>query len=580
MGVSVTASSPPEGVDTALGAVRRLPRWFEDRHGWIAAAIYLLVIVWYEHALFKHFGSSCSCLDTDPTQWMWSWKWLLYAIAHGHNPLITDRVWNAKGGFDLASVTLAPVTAILGIPLGSLFGTVAAYNIVMFLAPVMSGWAAYRLCRYISAAPWASVLAGYTYGFSAFELGHLLGHLNLIFVFIPPMLIHLVLRYLDAEISRRRALIGAIVLLLIQFGLSTEVFFDMTYLGFVALVIAFVVAPQHRRKLIEVAILLVLAYLVTALICSYYIYEEQRGPQESGGAAAGFPADLLSYLFPTTTFKIGGDRLQSLSGSYYTNNQFEQDSYLGLPLCGILLAFAVSSWRLRVVKIVCLSSLVAFILSLGVDLTIGGHGTIALPYDWLQHRPLFKLTTPSRLGLFVSLGAAIAVALWISWAPGRLGRIWRWCVGLLAVAFLLPNTSLPGRINNLYQPTFFTTGVYKKFLTPNEVVMTIPFSGSGETMLWQADASMYYRMIGGYLGYPPPNYSQYPITLPLWLGTSPPAMKQAVPELKQLLRAHPVGAALVQPGNDNSWKPVLEAVHFQHVAIVAGMSVWKAPAGL
>jgi hypothetical protein len=578
-GVSVSQRSVPAAEEAPATRVTRLPRWFEDRHGWIAAAIYLIVVIGYEHYPIQHLGSVCSCQNSDPTQWMWSWKWLTYAIGHGLNPLSTNLIWPGKP-FDLASITLAPTTALAGIPLQALFGSIAAYNLIAFSSPIICGWAAYRLCRYVSGAPWPSILAGYTYGFSAYEVGHLLGHLNLLLIFVPPMLVLLVLRYIDGEVSRRRVLISGFILLLLQFGLSTEMLFDMSYLGAFCFIVGFCVSPPHRRRLIEVVILLAIAYALMALLCSYYIYESVHGPQESGGAATGFPSDLNSYLVPTQTFKLGSGTFQSLSSGFVTGNPYEQNSYLGLPLIGIMLAFGFTSWRQRATKVIVLGSIVAFVLSLGVFLTISGLQFFELPYGWLLHFPFFNEAIPSRLGLFVALGAALGAALWISWARGRANTVWRWLVGLVAVGFLLPNPGLYGRIDTPAQPKFFTTSIYKNYVRPHEIVMTIPFSQSGDDMLWQADTDMYFRLAGGYLGYPPPQYSAIPIVhFQLYTGAPiPPA--HGVSEIRSLVSTHHIGVVLVQVAQAQNWPSLLIAAQFRLEATVGGMQVYALPKGL
>ena len=578
MSVSVTSNSLPEVADTRPGSVRRaFPRWFEDYHGAVAAAIYLLVILAFDHYPAEHIRSACACANTDPTQWMWSWKWFVYAIGHGHNPLLTDRIWTGRT-FNLAAVTLAPALAIPGIPLSELFGPIAAYNLLLFSAPVISGWAAYRLCRYVSGAPWASVLAGYTYGFSAYEFGHMLGHLNLVFVFTPPLLVLVVLRYVARDYSRRRTLIVAFLLLLIQFGISTEVLFDMTYLGVVAWVVAFIFARDHRRRLLEVAVILAIAYALMGAVCSYYIYESLQGPAESTGEGTAVPADLLSYLFPTPTFKLGGGKFASLASGFYTNNGFEQNNYLGLPLVGILLAVMFTTWRRHATKIIGLTVLVAFVLSLGVTLEIHGQASFHLPYKLLVNLPLFKLAIPSRLGLFVALGAALCAALWISWAQGRTNTIWRWLVGLAAVACLIPNPSLYGRINAPAQPAFFTTQLYRKYVKPNEIVWTVPFSSTGDEMLWQADTGMYFRLAGGYMGFPP-YYDDPPLVYyQLFPGAPPPtAPGQAAAEIPAFVRSEHIGVVLIQADLAQGWDTELRKLGFKQTATAGGMEVFAVP---
>ncbi len=569
----------PARLDADSGRVSdsRLPRWFADAHGWIAAAIYLLVIVLYQHYPLLHLTTVCSCSDSDPTQWMWLWKWLPYALLHGDNPLLTTKLW-AGQTYNLAAGTLAPASAIPGAPLSALFGPIAAYNLLMLAAPVVNGWAAYRLCRYVSGAPWASILAGYTYGFSAYELGHQLGHVHLVFVFVPPMLIHLVLRYLDGGVSRRRMTITAFILLLVEFGLSTEILFAMTYLGAVALVVAYVCVPARRRALREVAGLLAIAYVAVVAVCSYYIYLALTGPAESSGESSVIQADLLSYVFPTPAFKLWGHAFLSLSSTFVTNNPAEQNNYLGLPLFCVVIAFLVRGWRSATTKIIGVTTCVAFVLSLGVTLIVAGHPTIWLPFSLLDKLPVFKLEIPSRLGVFVALGAALAAAQWLSWAQTRTSTIWRWLVALAAVAFLIPNPSTPGRLQTYDQPSFFTTDLYRHYLTRNEVVMTIPFSASGDEMLWQADTDMYFRLAGGYFGFPPPWDDGIGLVYyQLFPGSGPLTVAQGVREITSFVALRHVGAVVVQPNDAQDWPAVLAAAHFRLRASVGGVEVY-APA--
>ncbi len=593
MGVSVSHAAASESVDTGQVASARLPRWFRDVHGGIAAALYLLVILWYDHATLAHLGSVCACSNMDPTQWMWSWKWIPYALIHGHNPLLTSEIWPGQR-FDLAAITLAPILAIPGAPLTALFGPIAAYNVLTFAAPVLSGWAAYRLCRYLSGATWASILAGYLYGFSAFELGHLLGHLNLVFVFVPPLLILVVLRHLNGEISRCRATVFAAVLILIQLGLSTEILLDSSYLGALALIGGFILAPEYRPRIVQTAILLAVAYLAVAVIGSYYIYQALSGPAESKHVGIGDPTDLLSYIFPTPVFKLGGLRFAGLSGGFSPNDPYEQNAYLGLPLIAIVLAFTITTWRRRVTKLVAVITAVAFVLSLGVKLTISGQAILWMPFNVLEHLPVFDLSIPSRLGLFVALGAALATALWLSWAVGRRSTAWRWLVALAAVAIVWPNVAYPsppaaasqppyffantdlrppGRINAYAQPTFFTTGLYKRYLRRNEIVLAFPFSQFGDDMLWQAETDMYFRLLDGYLGAPPPSYAANPLVNLLYGTGELPGASQAG-QLRSLLVGHHVGAVIIQDGQGGGLPSVLAGIGWRQRVAAGGVELF------
>ena len=82
----------------------------------------------------------------------------------------------------------------------------------------------------------------------------------------------------------------------------------------------------------------------------------------------------------------------------------------------------------------------------------------SIPLPWLPftHLPLFKEVAPGRLAMYVSLIAAVVVAMWLA-APGR-RRLARWLLAAAAVVFLVPNISARYWHARLDDPPFFTNG--------------------------------------------------------------------------------------------------------------------------
>src|SRR5947209_1717264 len=90
--------------------------------------------------------------------------------------------------------------AALGVPFVIYF----AFYLWSLLDPDFSAWTALRLTRYL-AWDWAAALVGgYLFGFSSYELGHLMGHLSLSAVFLVPLTVLLCIRYARGEVKRRR----------------------------------------------------------------------------------------------------------------------------------------------------------------------------------------------------------------------------------------------------------------------------------------------------------------------------------------------------------------------------------------
>jgi L-lactate permease len=126
----------------------------------------------------------------------------------------------------------------------ALFGNVVTFNLVSLVSPVLSAWFAYRLCRYVTGAWLPSLVGGYVFGFSSYELGQMLGHLHLIPIFLVPAAVHLVLLRMDEAVSVRRFVVLLALIFAVQVLISTEVLFASLVFGFAALLIAFWLVPE------------------------------------------------------------------------------------------------------------------------------------------------------------------------------------------------------------------------------------------------------------------------------------------------------------------------------------------------
>jgi hypothetical protein len=202
---------------------------------------------------------------------------------------------------------------------------------------------------------------------------------------------------------------------------------------------------------------------------------------------------------------------------------------------------------------------VAVVWSLGDRLYIAGHPTIHLPWSLLQRLPLFNQLLPARIVMFVALVCALIVAMWL--AMQEAGKARRWCLALVAVVFLLPNTAVrylgttaTAFHARLTEPSFFADGLYRRELRPGETVLPIPFGQAGLSMLWQARTGMYFRMASGYFGPPPPNFAGDPIVPQLLSNAPGPA---APAELRSFIVRRNVTAVIADSADAGPWPPVL-----------------------
>ena len=124
--------------------------------------------------------------------------------------------------------------------------------------------------------------------------------------------------------------------------------------------------------------------------------------------------------------------------------------------------------------------------------------------------------------LYAYLALILMVAMWL--APDRQNagdeqKTLHWALGLAIIPFMLPNLSTSFWTTPAEIPPFFSSGLYRQYLTPGETVMVLPYGLFGEGMLWQAASDMYFRTAGGYVGFEPPvpeEHSGWPIMAGLY----------------------------------------------------------------
>lgn len=547
----------------------------------LALLLYAVAAVYLQQHALSRLSSGCGCLGLDPTLFIWSLKWWPYAITHGVNPFVTNRIWSPHVAFDLATNTTVPLPAIVAWPLTALTSPTVSYNVLMTIAPILGAWCAYRLCRYVTGSPWASVLGGYLFGFSSFAIGESAGHLQLVFDFAAPLAVLLTLKRLDGLITVRRYVILMALTQIAELLCGTEIELTMTLLGAVALLAGWLFSgSEGRRRIVQVLPPLVLAYVAMAVVCSPFLYYLLTGPPVAVGRGQMFSADALSFLIPTPVTLIGGHRAAAVS-SAYPENLVEAGTYVGFIVVLIVIGY-LSRWRRTPRGRVLISVLaVAVVWSLGKLFYVDGHPLFSLPWRALEKLPGLNQVLPVRIGEYVALICGLIVALWLSERGAR--RWWRSLVALLAVAMLLPNpdadypgtTARGGNVFNdpIHTPSFFTTADYRRYLKPGEVIVPVPYALDGPALVWQADDDMYWRQASGnfYL----PNQFGYDTFAQELLGGTPTAI---IPKLmRQFVARNDVGAFVVDPLLASAYPAELRKDGFPKPVSVGGVLVYDVP---
>ena len=367
---------------------------------------------------------SCDCGDMAQTVWFMAWT--PHAILTGHNPLFTHAM-NYPVGVNLAQNTLMPLLGLLAAPITATLGPVATANFWMVLAMPLSATSAYLVLRHWRLRVPAAALGGLLFGFSPYLVGQGVGHLDLTFVALVPLIVLAIVELagMPAHPVRLGALLALVVVA--QFFVSPEVLVTVLILSAVGVVAAGIrLAVSDRaaltRRIVPMALGLGVAVVVVGAVLAYPAWFELAGPHHFVGPAQGphniYRADLADFVVPSPFqwlapggLRAWGVRLTHLVG-------IEDGAYLGVPV--LLLAVWIA-WRSRGAvrtQVVVVVGLAAAILSLGPHLVVDGHATgVPLPFLLLSHLPGISSILPIRISFETdaALAALLAFAVDDQW---------------------------------------------------------------------------------------------------------------------------------------------------------------------
>jgi hypothetical protein len=511
----------------------------------IYAAISLIYFGGFQSWTHEYMGTG-----PDPITYVWFIHWWPFAIQHHLNPFVTDYVWHPHA-INLAWTTSIPLVALTLWPVTATAGPILAYNIATVMAPALSAWTAFLLAHYLSRRWLPSLLAGYLFGFSSYELGQMMGHLNLVLVFLVPLAVLLCIARLRNDLSRRMFIPALALVLTAQMGISTEILASLCLLGAAAWWIFLVFAQTHERERFwwlakDIALTAPLTMLFAAPFL-YYLWHGIAHGQPFHTSPTEYSADPLNYVVPTSVNLVGA-HLQSETAKHFTGELAEQGAYLGLPLIAMMVWYFRDHYRTAVGKALLITVIAIAVLSLGPRLHIANHVTpVRLPWHLFIKIPAIAQALPTRFTLYVALCASMIAALWMADAKTVRQSIARIALALLAVVALLPNRTtfpwVPWPVHAFFQAPHLQ-GVPGKL--PN--VLILPFSDRGAGMAWQVDAGMSFTQAAGYLG-PDPRDEDASFLKQLRESEPTPGFAQ---DLTAYCLAHEVDYIVVGPGTADS----------------------------
>lgn len=361
--------------------------------------------------------------------WVHAWNlwWLRQALTVlMTNPFVTHHLF-FPDGIDLYLHILSPLAGLLALPIGLLWGPVAAYNVTVLAGLTLAGLATYWLTRRW-APPLAAALAGLAFLASPWVMHQLrVGHLNLMNAGWLPLAILAILRATDSHRTRDR-LAGVLALV-------AAALIDWQHAVFLA-VAGLIVAIERlvtagawataRARLIDLLLMAGGAGLVVSpLLVASLRQGEVVAPSFLAKLEAErvqYSADLLAYLMPQLLHPLWGQSLTAWLIEHPLGAPSEGRVGLGLTVLALGgIAFLLRQpgrWLWLAIGLVGLS------LSLGPRLQIAGIDSgLPGPYSLIDELPLLRFgRTPARFAVLPALAAAILAGLGLAALLARLER--------------------------------------------------------------------------------------------------------------------------------------------------------------
>jgi hypothetical protein len=481
--------------------------------------------------------------NMDPNLFVWCLRWVPYAVLHGLNPLHSSQI-GAPAGTSLAWVTTIPPLGLLASPLTLTAGPVVSFNLLTALAPPLSAFAAFVLCRRLTGKFWPALVGGAVFGFSAFETrASAAGQLDLAYSLLLPILAYLVVVWWQQGISSRIYVILSAAAITAQFYLFTETFADLTAVLAVSLVIGFAVAGRaYRPMVIRLARLTAVAYVTALLLAVPYLVDvlAAKPPRPVLFTAM----DLASFVMPRAG-SISG--IAWLAHSAANVNPESTAGYVGAPLLVVAILLAVVNWQSRLVRFLACMLIFVTVASLGPVLYLDGRSVATLPWGGLYDLPVVRNAWMSRLVVFAFLALAVITAQWLA-GSGRLQTLTRWPLAVLVIAAMALNAFPVSDAGKSSVPAFISSGEYRSQLSQGEIVVVVS-NVANAGMLWQAQTGFYMRISGGFvnMGYNPTiGLADLPLPVKDLLHATP----ASVESFEAYVKSNNVGAILLDAGQE------------------------------
>ena len=446
----------------------------------------------------------------DADQFAWYFRYDATAVAHFRLPALTTDGMNAPQGISVMWNTFMLLPGILLAPVTLLAGPQVSLTVLMTAGFAGSALAMIVVLRRWGASIPAAALGGGVYGFSPALIQSSLGHYDLQFAVLPPLIADAALRLATGRCGpgrRAAARCGAWLGLLAaaQVFITEESLLDTGVAVVIMVAVLLVSRPRAiAGRVRDAATGLAAAAGVAAVVAGYPLCVQFFGPLRNPGSPFApdfYKNDLAGFVQPSSLMLLHTARSAAFAADFQGKLP-EYLAYLGWPMLAVLGLVTVRFWRLLPVRVTAVTFTVLAVFSLGGTLLAGGreHQGIELPWYWLQTLPVTGSVIPARFSIIADGAAAAALAFGFDAARRRWPRAGQILAGLAAIAVIpLVPAPLPAA-TTAGVPAGWTTAFTALRLPAGAHVLVVPIPVSAYTapLRWVADTGQPASIVGGY----------------------------------------------------------------------------------
>ncbi|MCK4452114.1 MAG: hypothetical protein KAX26_16195, partial [Anaerolineae bacterium] len=342
----------------------------------------------------------------------WATWWTKTAIREGRSLYHTDMLFYPLG-VNLVYHSFSHVNTIVALLLEPLAGYIAAHNVTVLLAYVLSGFSMYLLGKHITGSLGAGLVAGLIFTFSTYHIDQS-SHLIILTTQWIPLWILFVIRLFHEEHPLRHALLAALFLALTALSSWHLLLFSVLWLGFY---LVYLLIWERERLSWPTLRALGLMGIVALILVGPFLFPLLLPPPSSQGGLGGDgqpewihvpyrgenASDVLAFFVPSRRHPLIGPFVEPLHHRIGRRQVFLGYVPLALALLGVVK-------QRRKACFWVFSTLVFFSMSLGAYIRFNGVLSKQPLQPWLLPLAQF-LRDPTRLTVMTTLGLALLAAL-------------------------------------------------------------------------------------------------------------------------------------------------------------------------